>query len=352
MDFVITTRRVKGDAFDDKAEPGPARFLRVPTNAKAFTPAHAISGAGSLKTWVDEVIGLADGDENPNSISPTGDILVFVHGYNNDPTTVLWRLRRLTKDMRAEGWRGQIIAFDWPSENQVLNYLEDRSDGAAVAVELVHKCVEIVARGQEQGCTTNIHLLGHSTGAYVIMEAFAQAQKDGKLFRSDWKIGQTAFIAADVSSSSLADASQAPMFDRIDRLTNYSNPFDAVLGVSNAKRLGTSPRAGRSGLPRTGQPAPAQTKTINVNCGAHFNTLNPDKLRNEDGFRGNFTHSWHIGDRTFARDLAMSLEGAISREAIPTRELTDGEFHLVNRQRPKFMDAWKIKEDLGPRPPL
>ena len=149
-DYVITTRVIRNSQFT--AEPGPVRFLRVPRSAQAFDPSHAVSGAGDLKAWVDEVIAQADGDENPNSVSPTGDILVFVHGYNNDVETVLLRQRQLQADLVAEGWRGLVIAFDWPSENNALNYLEDRSDAAAVAIELVRKCVRLVAEGQARGC--------------------------------------------------------------------------------------------------------------------------------------------------------------------------------------------------------
>jgi esterase/lipase superfamily enzyme len=52
-------------------------------------------------------------------------------------------------------------------------------------------------------CNINIHLLGHSTGAYVIMEAFNQAQKKGALYRAEWRVAQVALIGGDIASSSL-----------------------------------------------------------------------------------------------------------------------------------------------------
>ncbi len=332
FDYVITARRISNGQFD--TEPGPIRFLKVKQSALTFTPAAVVS---SSRDWSAEVVGLADGDENPNSISPSGDILVFVHGYNNDPPIILQRMRQLTADLRSEGWRGQVVAFDWPSANNVLNYLEDRSDAAEVAVELVSRCVKLIADGQAKNCKTNIHMLCHSTGAYVAMEAFVQAEKDGKLFKSDWRIGQVAFIGADVASASLSasDSWSTPMFRRIMRLTNYSNPNDSVLAVSNAKRLGVSPRAGRNGLPFD-----VNTKAINVDCGEYFVTLDPKKST----YFGDWTHSWHIGNRVFARDLAMSLEGAIDRFAIPTRRNDSGRLVLQKGARPKFMSDWEIKK--------
>ena len=114
------------------------------------------------------------------------------------------RQRQLQADLAAEGWHGVVVAFDWPSDNSTLNYLEDRSDAAAVAVKLVADGVTLLAKGQESGCKTNVHLIGHSTGAYVILEAFAEAQKLKFLYRSEWRVAQCVFIGADVSAASLS----------------------------------------------------------------------------------------------------------------------------------------------------
>ncbi len=230
-----------------------------------------------------------------------------------------------------------MIGFDWPSDNNTLNYLEDRWDAAEVAIALVSKGVKLLARGQQDGCETNIHLIGHSTGAYVIMEAFAQAEKDGELYKSSWRVGQVAFVGADVSSAGFSkdDDWSTPMLRRIMRLTNYSNPFDSVLAVSNAKRLGISPRAGRIGLPED-----AKSKAVNVGCGAYFQTLDPA----HSTYFGTFNHSWHIGDRVFTRDLAMTLEGAIDRQAIPTRNFDGRTLELVDKPRPQHLDQWEISD--------
>lgn len=336
LDYVITTRAVKQGAFT--ADPGPVKFLRVPANVNIPTPDHAASTKSDINDWFKEVQGLADGDENPKSISPKGDVLIFVHGYNNTLEIIMKRQRQLLADLRAEKWHGVVIGYDWPSDNYTLNYWEDRSDAAAVAVKLVAEGITRLAQNQVKGCETNVHVLGHSTGAYVIMEAFAQAEKIGELFKTPWRVGQVAFIGGDVSSDSLAadDDWSAPMFKRIMRLTNYSNPFDAVLGVSNAKRLGTSQRAGRAGLPSN-----PNAKAVNVNCGDYFNKIDPKKAT----YFGTFNHSWHIGDRVFARDLAMTTEGAIDRNALPTRRIERGELVLQDAQRPPHMDQWDIKPE-------
>lgn len=332
--FLICTRDVDENE-EFVAEPGETRFLKVPMAQRAYSPADAIS----KKRWTKAVIAAADGDEDEITGS-TGDILFFVHGYNNDIETVLWRTRTLQLSLAAHGWQGLVVGFDWPSDNSTLNYLEDRYDASQVAQRLVEDALQIVVDAQfptdpdARSCTINVHLLGHSTGAYVIMEAFASASKNGPLFKKPWRIGQVAFIGGDVSSSSLSSDSDwaSPMYDRIFRLTNYSSRFDKVLGVSNMKRLGTAPRAGRVGLP-----AEIPVKAVNVDCSDYFSTKDPK----QSTFVGTFNHSWHIGDLDFALDLALTLEGAIDRQAIPTRRNDQGRLALIGGQcRPEYQDDW------------
>lgn len=332
--FLICTRDVDENG-EFLGEPGKTTFLKVPISKRVYSSADSIP----KKRWQKNVIAAADGVEDEITGS-TGDILFFVHGYNNDLNTVLWRTRTLQESLSAQGWKGLVVGFDWPSDNSTLNYLEDRYDASLVAQRLVEDALQIVVDAQFPAdpkvspCTINIHLLGHSTGAYVIMEAFADATKKGELFKKSWRIGQVVFIGGDVSSDSLSSSSDwaAPMYERIFRLTNYSNKFDKVLGVSNMKRLGTSPRAGRVGVP-----ADIPSKAVNVDCSEYFCTKDPK----QSTFTGTFNHSWHIGDPEFSLDLALTLEGGIDREAIPTRRNDKGKLTLIAGQsRPKYQDGW------------
>jgi len=332
--FLICTRDINKNG-EFLAESGNTTFLKVPISKTVYSSSDAIP----KERWSKNIIAAADGEEDEITGS-TGDILFFVHGYNNDIKTVLWRTRTLQESLFAQGWKGLVVGFDWPSNNSTLNYLEDRYDASQVAQRLVEDALQIVVDAQFptdpklNPCTINVHLLGHSTGAYVIMEAFANASKKGELFKKPWRIGQVAFIGGDVSRASLSSSSDwaTPMYERIFRLTNYSNKFDKVLGVSNMKRLGTAPRAGRVGLP-----ADIPSKAVNVDCSEYFCTKNPK----QSTFTGTFNHSWHIGDSEFALDLALTLEGEIDRQAIPTRRSDQGQLTLIAGQnRPKYQEDW------------
>jgi len=320
--YVLSARQIKNGQFTN--EPGAARYLRVPWGELPAPGCECPAAA-----WVSELRDFADGHMD-DRVEEGGNILFFVHGYNNDLQAVADRTRWLQEDLTAAGWNGIVAAFDWPSADSTLNYLEDRQDAAATALRLVDAGIRVLARGQAKGCKTNVHLLGHSTGAYVIAKAFELANNDGELFTDkSWGVAQVAFISGDVSAGGWETG---PIFDRIDRLTNYQNGYDYVLAVSNAKRFGTSPRAGRIGIA-----GGANRLVVNVDCSAYFTALNPaDQPRKT----GTWCHSWQIGNPVWALDLAMTLEGRIDRNYLPTRNLVNARLVLQPGTRPEHEKAW------------
>ncbi len=311
-DLVICARKVERGRF--RSEPGPSLFLEVPSDALP-SPAHAVRRAA----WVARLRKRAVWGVDERTGRERGDILIFIHGYNNAQRIVMQRHRQLEADLRTTGYKGAVVSFDWPSAEMTLNYVEDRHDAKHTAMQLVDDGIRLLAEEQGPDCTMNIHLLAHSTGAYVVREAFDDAD-DAALAQSGWLVSQVAFIGADVSASSLSagDSSSDSLYRHAVRLTNYSNLRDRVLKISNAKRLGVAPRAGRVGLP-----ADAPAKAINVDCTDYFDLLDRDpSVRAEDQrvTIGDFAHSWHIGNRIFAADLFEALRGDVEQAAVPTRE--------------------------------
>ena len=303
------------------SEPGATRFLKVPNNAPPHPEDHRIGKA----EWVSEVLENAETGTNPETGKPIGDILVFVHGYNADQKTVLKRHRTLEADVHEAGFKGTVISYDWPSGTSAMAYLEDRDDAKATAKRLRDDCIGLFSARQARGCEINIHILAHSTGAYVVRQAFSDSDESNDQKNRPWKVSQIALIAADVSRRSLADeeSRSESLYRHCIRLTNYQNPHDSVLKLSNVKRIGLSPRAGRVGLPEN-----ASHKAVNVNCGEYFESLDEDALTQGVDYYGNFSHSWHIGDKTFAKDLVHTLHGDTDRHAIPTRKMKNGDLIL------------------------
>lgn len=327
MHYFICARNIVGNSFG--SEPGELKYLKIKKNATEATPDDIIDSA----VWIKEVAALASANTDAR-LGDAGDILIFVHGYNNTPGEVLDRHKLLETTLAAEKFKGVVCSFDWPSDNSILNYWEDRTDAYNTASNLISGGITQLAQAQKNGCATNIHLLAHSTGAYVVQQAFCRAKTIGTLFKHDWRIGQVAFIAADLGSNSLDkdDQESAEMFKRSMRITNYSNGFDHVLAVSNAKRLGVSPRAGRVGIPKDAAP-----NVVNVDCSDYFCGTNPDTYPQT----GTYAHSWHFANPVFARDLVLTLTGGMDRNVIPTREFkANVGLTLVDKARPENWEKW------------
>ena len=304
-DYLISVRNIRHGKFG--SEPGKTRFVRLPSNQAMHKPEHMISRS----EWVSEVMSAASCGVDAVTGAACGDVLVFVHGYNTELRAVLRRHRLLKKNLAASGFAGTVVSFDWPSNNIALNYLEDRSDARKTSIKLVDDCIRLLTTTQIRGCAINVHLLAHSTGAYVVREAFDDADDRRHIAQHNWTASQVVFISADVSARSMGidDSKSSSLYRHSVRLTNYHNPYDSVLKLSNIKRVGVAPRAGRIGLPER-----IPQKAVGIDCGRHFQALKQDPQCD-----GAWDHSWHFYDRGFAKDLACTLRGDIDRNYVPTR---------------------------------
>ena len=311
-DYVLSVRAVRNGAF--VAEVGPSKFLVVPPG-QSLAPSQAITQAA----WYKAVRAAAVWQNERGEAR--GDLLFIVHGYNLSVAEVIQRHRRLKEDLIALGFKGVIASFDWPSDDKALAYLPDRHRAKDAAFRLVSDGIAYLSAEQTPSCRINIHVFGHSTGAYVIREAFDDAD-DNELPNMSWTVSQVLFAAGDVSALSMAagNGKSASLYRHCIRLTNYSSRYDQALDLSNVKRLGVSPRVGRIGLPGNAPP-----QAVNVDCTAYYEKLveDPSSSAAEDqphGFVGTKSHSWYFGNRTFTRDLFGVVIGE-DRTVIPTREV-------------------------------
>ena len=312
MDYIFVARGKKGDGFSD--EPSASHFLAVPETSNDMFYSHRIT-----KTeWTREVLAKArGGTPNPNT---EGDILFYVHGYNNSQAKVLERHRKLKRGLEWHGFKGVVISFDWPSASSALNYLEDRVDAKLSAFRLVKDGIATFSAMQSPDCHIDMHILAHSMGSYVVREAFDDADDRARIAGKSWAVSQIMLVAADVSVDSLnaGNPKSSSLYRHCARLTNYYNPFDDVLSISAVKRIGVAPRAGRHGLGH-----PRHEKSVNVYCGLHYEQT----VTMKDVWSG---HLWYFDDQTFMLDVFHTISGRLDRAAIPTRDPTDkGNLALV-----------------------
>ncbi|MFO1202126.1 MAG: alpha/beta hydrolase [Tabrizicola sp.] len=312
MDYIFTARNISKGAFG--SNPGKSKFLEVPKTAAVHTPEMEIS----RPSWIAKVLAEAESGRNAQN-KPMGDILVYVHGFNTEQSLVLRRHRLLRKGLSDQGFKGVVVSFDWPCADSALNYLDDRVDAKQTAMQLVSDAIAAFCITQQQGCEIATHILAHSMGAFVLREAFDDADDRPALVASGWSVSQVMLVGADVSASSMgASDVSTSLYRHCVRLTNYSNPYDAVLSISNAKRVGVSPRVGRIGLP-----ADAPSKAVNVDVGDYYDAHRED-------FAGvpNSDHSFYFHSVAMMQDVLHTIEGKIDRHKIPTRQIEGGRLLL------------------------
>lgn len=310
-DYVITARAkdpMTGAYTDD---PGPAQFLQVPDTNSDYL--HALPLASDV--WASQVQALAPSIKDATGLNRR-DVLVFIHGYNNSPSDILKRHRLIHSGLGNHGFAGMVVSFDWPCADIPLAYMADRTRAKDTADFLVSDCITMLAQRQVQAnCDTNVHILAHSTGAFVVRQAFNDADDHGDLPTATWMVSQIALIAGDISSGSMSagNTDGKAIYHHCVRLTNYSNPYDEVLQISNVKRVGVAPRVGRVALPPD-----APSTAVNVDCGEYYKSLLPTSPLTPAGIIQ--SHSWYFSDQIFTEDLAQTLNGNVDRGVITTRK--------------------------------
>ncbi|NJM82000.1 MAG: alpha/beta hydrolase [Tabrizicola sp.] len=312
MDYVFCSRNVVQGKFG--SNPGPTRYLEVPANAGNLSPDMTIP----RRDWFDRVMAIAETRRTPQN-RPVGDVLIYIHGFNVSQALTLARHRAIRKGLEALGYAGAVVSYDWPAAETALNYLDDRTDAKLTALRLVSDGIGPLSRYIAQGCEISVHALAHSMGAFVLREALDDADDRREVAATGWTLNQVMIAAGDVSVDSMGmTAKSSSLYRRSVRLTNYSNPYDAVLSISNVKRVGVSPRVGRIGLP-----ADAPRKAVNVDVGIYY-----DEHRDAFAQVTNSDHAFYFSSREFLKDVYLTLLGEIDRNVIPTRLERDGKLYL------------------------
>ena len=94
------------------------------------------------------------------------EVVVFVHGFNNNFAEGLYRLAQLSNDMELPN---PVVHYSWPSAGNPLGYGYDRDSMLFARDGLEELLLTVKASGAER-----ILLVGHSMGALLTMETLRQ----------------------------------------------------------------------------------------------------------------------------------------------------------------------------------
>ncbi len=112
------------------------------------------------------------------------EVVIFVHGYNYNYQESLYRMAQLVADGGSDV---SPILFAWPSEGTVTGYVADKEAVTYSRDSLAH-VLTLVAEMRGIG---EIGLVGHSMGAWLVVEALRQL----RLSRKDRVIERLHYVA-------------------------------------------------------------------------------------------------------------------------------------------------------------
>jgi esterase/lipase superfamily enzyme len=168
--LVATTRHPINGA---RAKPwfGPERASGMSVaRAKLIPPGDgrfSLTSVG-LDDWRIDAIDLVPQIGDLVSESTSGhDVLVYVHGFNQTFETAALDGVHLSDGIR---FRGETMVFSWPSKAKLLDYGYDR-ESAMWSRDALEKVLEALTANPTTG---RIHLVAHSVGTMVTMEALRQ----------------------------------------------------------------------------------------------------------------------------------------------------------------------------------
>jgi esterase/lipase superfamily enzyme len=118
------------------------------------------------------------------------DVLVFVHGYNTGFDEARFRLAQIVADAR---FTGVPVLFTWPSRNAVLAYGSDK-ENATASRDALDDLLTQIATTPGVG---KVHLLAHSMGTWIAMEALRQGAIAGRADRGG-RLGEVMLAAPDI----------------------------------------------------------------------------------------------------------------------------------------------------------
>ncbi|HEY6257557.1 MAG TPA: alpha/beta fold hydrolase [Xanthobacteraceae bacterium] len=174
------------------------------------------------------------------------DMLLYVHGFNQTFETAVLDAARLSDGIR---FRGETMAFAWPSRAKLLDYGYDR-DSAMWSRDSLEKVLDGLIASPTVG---RIHVVAHSIGTMLAMEALRQLYaRQGDPVAE--RMGAVIFAAPDIDMDVFASSVEhvGPMAQKI-----------TVLTATNDRALALS-RWMAGGMTRVGAAQKAQLEKLGL----------------------------------------------------------------------------------------
>lgn len=254
------------------------------------------------------IISQADWLQQVRQAGGTREVLIYVHGFNTSQSDMLDRLGKIENGLQANGFRGAVVAYDWPSDGVLDAYDRDRTDAKRVAPHLVGDGM-LPLLGMSP--RPKVHILAHSMGALVVLRAFSDF---GDSAGGGWAADQVMFASGDVDSAWLEKGAWGGLVldRRAARFTNYYSGRDRVLSIPGELFNKGRPRAGQAGMP------PLVTDGHwDIYCNEQYVRDVPSSDQTLT-----YSHRWWFDNDGFYKDVALTVAGR-DATTMPTRRRTN-----------------------------
>jgi esterase/lipase superfamily enzyme len=200
--------------------------------------------------FIDAVKSRAESNQAQNA----DQALIFVHGFNTSFEDGLFRLAQIVWDTQ---FRGTPILFSWPSKGNVLSYEFDH-ESATFSVTGFRELVNLL---QGDTSLSAIHIIAHSMGNWIVVDALANPRADIQ----QKALGQLLLAAPDVDRDVFKDRESRIAGFR--GITLYASSADKALQISH--RIAEGVRAGDIPRPPDGPVVLPNMDTIDATAIGH-----------------------------------------------------------------------------------
>ncbi len=242
--FVVSTRMDENSGANEMRPDGPTYSLQIlsaPPNHRPGQIERPMFGAADPSKHFVEV-SRRDLDEESfrnelatnisGRIGSNRDVLVYVHGFNTSYDDARFRLAQIVEDGR---FGGVPVLFTWPSSNGLLSY-EAARESATASRDALANLLQDLSEVPDIG---KIHILAHSMGTWLTMEALRQRAIAGSP-DLDGKLGIVMLAAPDIDLSVFRE--QLAKLDA-SHVTILISASDRALSLSQTL-AGDRPRVG------------------------------------------------------------------------------------------------------------
>jgi esterase/lipase superfamily enzyme len=169
--------------------------------------------------------------------APSRDVFIFVHGFNNSFEDTARRTAQLAYDLDFDG---TPMMYSWPSQGTTTAYAIDEATAGIAGRRMAEFLDTVVSQSGAQ----RIHLIAHSMGNRVLIEALQTYLARRALDKRQGIFGQIVFTAPDVDRDYFVDALES-LASAAERVTLYASDNDYALRTSQF--IHGAPRAGIAG---------------------------------------------------------------------------------------------------------